>query len=313
MTELAPIILFTYNRPYHTQRTLDALMQNELADESILYLYCDGPKEDATDEQKQKIAEVRHIIREKRWCKEVQVIEFPKNKGLANSIINGVTEVIEKHGKVIVLEDDIITSKGFLKYMNDALRIHEKNVKVMHISAYMYPHSEKLPDTFFFNVPYPGGGWATWKRAWNYFNPDARRLYNYFEERKLWNTFNKFGGKYLQKQLQANMEGSLKTWFIKWHATLIIQNGFTLYPSCSLTNNIGFDEEGTHCTPMTKFDIHNLAASIPVEDIPLIESKKAKRIIIRFYQGRFYPVRRFLINMTPEFIKPFVKKNFLPK
>ncbi len=308
MNNLAPIILFTYNRPSHTEQTLNALMNNGLANKSVLYIFCDGPKQNATDEQIEKINNVRKVIRKKQWCKEIHIIEAERNKGLANSIIGGVSDVIEKYGKVIILEDDIITSPGFLKYMNDTLHFYENDLRIMHISAYMYPHKEQLPDTFFFNVPYPGGGWGTWQRAWKFYNNDASGLYNYFDERNLWYKFNKFGGKYLQKQLKANSEGILKTWFIRWHATLIMMNGFTLYPGHSLTNNIGFDQEGTNCTPMTKFDVPELAESIPIYSIPVEESKKAKKIIIRFYQGKYYYIRRFFIKNTPEFIKPTLKK-----
>ena len=307
MNQLAPIIVFCYNRPRHVEQTLLALSKNELADQSVLYIYCDGPKDNASNDQIEKITEVRRIVRKQKWCKEVHIFESDKNKGLANSIIGGVTDVINQYGKVIVLEDDIVTSVGFLRYMNDALDIYKDEDKVMHISAYMYPHKKKLPETFFFTVPYPGGGWATWQRAWKHFRDDADYFYGYFEKHKQWDKFNKLGGKYLQKQLKANVDGALKTWFIKWHATLLLLDGLTLYPNHSLTNNIGFDETGTHCSPMTKFDIENPAVSINVEKIGLVQSKKATKIIIRFYQGRFYPVRNFFIKFTPDRVKLLIK------
>ncbi len=216
--------------------------------------------------------------------------------------------MVNKHGKIIVLEDDIITSKGFLKYMNDALSCYHNEEKVMHISAYMYPHQKKLPETFFFEVPYPGGGWATWQRAWQSFNDDAIGFYDYFESNKLWGKFNKFGGKLLQKQLKSNVDGELKTWFIKWHATMILKNGLTLYPKHSLTNNIGFDNSGSHCAVTTKFDVDVLAEEIHVKPIVLKVSGKAKKIVIRFYQGKYYYIKSFLIRLTPEFLKPLFKR-----
>ncbi len=185
-------------------------------------------------------------------------------KGLADSIVGGVTEVINKHNRVIVLEDDIITSPGFLEYMNDALDFYEQEEKVMHISGYMYPHTEKLPETFFFNVPYPGGGWATWQRAWKYYISDTQNLYNYFNTARGWWRFNKFGGDFLQRQLVRNLTGELKSWFIKWHATLLIRGGFTLYPGTSLTNNIGFDDSGSNCPGMNKYDVDILADKVMV-------------------------------------------------
>jgi hypothetical protein len=307
MSDLAPIVLFTYNRPWHTEQTLNALMQNNLAQDSVLYIYSDGPNDITNKTLINQISEVRNVVRKKKWCKEVHIVESEKNKGLASSIISAVTDIVNKHGKIIVLEDDIMTSKGFLRYMNEALNFYKNEERVMHISAYMYPHKEALPETFFFEVPYPGGGWATWQRAWMHFKDDAVGFYKYFEENKLWNRFNKFGGKFLQKQLKSNVDGELKTWFIKWHATMILKKGLTLYPKQSLTNNIGFDNSGSHCAVTTKFDIDVLAEEIYIKPIVFKVSPKAERIIIRFYQGKYYYIKRFLISLTPEFIKPLLK------
>jgi len=174
--KLAPIVLFTYNRPEHTQQVLDALALNNEAKESILYIYCDGAKPLATEQELEKINTVKSIATKEHRFKEVVVIEQQKNKGLANSIIDGVSEIINEHGKIIVLEDDIVTSKGFLKYMNDALKCYENNENVMHISGFMYPHQQQLPETFFYNVTLCWG-WATWQRAWQYFNPNALQLW----------------------------------------------------------------------------------------------------------------------------------------
>jgi hypothetical protein len=306
--ELAPIVLFVYDRPHHTERTLNALYNNELAKESILYIFSDGPKDTSDQQAVGKITEVREVIRKNQWAKEVKIVESTKNKGLALSIITAVSEIVKKHGNIIVLEDDIVVSSGFLKYMNNALDLYQEEERVMHISAYMYPHDQKLPESFFFEVPYPGGGWATWHRSWKYFKNDASYFYDYFEKNKKWNSFNKYGGKYLQKQLKANVLGELNTWFIKWHATMVLQNGLTLYPRQSLTNNIGFDNSGSHCSVMTKFDVNVLADKILLEQTRLEANRKAKRLIVKFYQGKYYPLKKILIQMTPEIVKPFLKK-----
>lgn len=281
----APIVLFVYNRPWHTEQTLNALSINELAAESVLFVFSDGPKPSASQEDVDNIARVRQVIRSKPWCKKVVVIESEQNKGLAGSIVDGVTRIVNEYGNIIVLEDDVVTSKGFLRFMNDALVCYADEPRVMHISGYMYPHREKLPETFFFNVPYPGGGWGTWARAWKNLIKDTIYLYNYFNTAWRWKKFNKFGSDHLQRQLVGNYNGTLKTWFIKWHATLLIEKGFTLYPGHSLTNNIGFDNSGSHCSTMNKFDVHLLAENILVAQIPLFESREARKLILRFYNG----------------------------
>ena len=167
---LAPIVLFVYNRPEHTRKTLESLEKNDLAKESELFIFADGPKENTTEKQLEKITKTRKIIREKNWCGKISIIEREINLGLDSSVTKGITSVIEKFGKVIVLEDDFILSKNFLKYMNSALDKFENNNSVMQISGYMFPVEipEKF-DTFF--LPFTNSwGWATWKRAWDFFD-----------------------------------------------------------------------------------------------------------------------------------------------
>jgi len=258
-------------------------MQNELADQSVLYIYADGPKENATEDQIKKIEDVRQLIKTKKWCKEVLIIEAEKNKCLADSIVVGVTEVVNKHGKVIVLEDDIVTSKGFLKYMNDALDLYEKEESVFHISGYMYPHKEWLPETFFLNVPLCWG-WATWQRAWQHFNPDPNELRGYFDKIAGWHRFNTFGGNILETQLRDNVNGKIRTWFIKWHGSVMVQNGYCLFPGHSLVNNIGFDNTGVHNTSTGNFHHEQLANGVCVKPVPVIESLPAEKAVKLFYQ-----------------------------
>ncbi|MCO6496349.1 MAG: glycosyltransferase [Chitinophagaceae bacterium] len=316
MAYIAPIVLFVYNRPWHTEQTLNALKTNDLADQSVLYIYADGPKKDATPEQLEKIKEVRNLIRKESWCKEVHIIESESNKGLADSIVAGVTEVVNRHGKIIVLEDDIVTSRGFLKYMNDALELYENEEKVMHISGYMYPHSENLPATFFFNVPLCWG-WATWKRAWDFYNNDSLSLYKQIEEHDRWQEFNRFGGDYLGYQLKANLAGLLNTWFIKWHATTFLMDGLTLYPGKSLVQNIGFDNTGSHNAQTVSYQHDKLASEINVAGIKMEEDESAKNIILEFYKRELNKPQNFtrskksIITRAKRFLRKVLKKIFI--
>ncbi|MEE1069433.1 MAG: glycosyltransferase [Paludibacteraceae bacterium] len=299
---LAPIIVFAYDRPDHLRRTLDALAKNDLASQSELYIYCDGAKENASAEQIERIKENRKVAHDADGFKSVTIIEREKNVGLKANIVGAVTEIVNKYGRVITLEDDIVTSVGFLRYMNDALELYKDDEQVMHISGYMWPHRYRLPETFFYPVPYPGGGWATWQRAWKHYTDDTKSLYDYWCTR--WDEFNKFGDNYLQKQLEANYHGTMKTWFIKWHAVMLKMNALTLYPGQSLTNNIGFDDQATNCFATTKFDV------VPVDYVPVTrqaikENKRAAREIYAFYQGRWYNRRRrkALLNKIKNFFK----------
>ncbi len=282
--KFAPIVLFTYNRPIHTQKTLDALAMNPEAIESELYVFCDGPKSSTDVDNLNQVNKVIEIVNKENRFKKVNVTINQKNKGLANSIISGVTKVVEKHGRIIVLEDDLETSPGFLKYMNDALTLYEHDDEVMHISAYMYPHKEELPETFFFNVPLCWG-WATWNSAWKHFNSDPLHLFNELKIKNLYTTFDKFGYDYLSSQLAHNISGKLNTWFVKWHASVLLQNGFTLYPKKSLVENIGFDNSGVHNGIHTEFKNSVLESSINIERIEILEREGAKNIIKSFYKA----------------------------
>lgn len=286
---LSPIVVFSYNRPYHLRQTLDALAKNDLANESVLYIYCDGSKTSATEEQKQRINESRKVAHATSGFKEVHVIERDHNVGLKDNIVGAVTEIVNQYGRIITLEDDVVTSVGFLKYMNDALDLYADEERVMHVSAYMYPHKRRLPETFFYPVPYPGGGWATWARAWKYYNDNTQELYDFWKDR--WDVFDVYGADYLSKQLKRNLEGTMKTWFVKWYAVMRMKNALTLFPGCSLTNNIGFNDLATNCYSTTKFDVVP-TDYVKVDEVPLVVDKKASKIIYDFYQGRWYNRRR---------------------
>lgn len=300
---LSPVVIFSYNRPVHLKKTIDALSRNDLAADSSVYIFCDGAKENASPETLSQVVENREVARCAKGFKEIHVIEREYNYGLANNIIGAVTEVVNKYGRIITLEDDVITSPGFLRFMNDALDTYANDEQVMHISSYMYPHKQRLPDTFFYEVPYPGGGWATWKRAWDCFSNDIDELYTYWCPR--WKEFNRYGGNVLQKQLEANYQGTMYTWFIKWHAVVLQKGGLTLYPHTSLTNNIGFDSSGSNCGTMTKFDILHPAEYVPVKRSKIKENKKAARIIYHFYSGHWYSKR--YRNQWKEKIKVFFR------
>ena len=296
---LAPIVVFSYNRPDHLRRTLEALAKNEWADRSVLYVFCDGPKADASPEQKERIARNREVARSITGFRELHVVEREKNVGLKNNIVGAVTEIVNRYGRIITLEDDVVSSVGFLRYMNDALELYKDDEKVMHVSAYFYANKETLPETFFYRVPYPGGGWGTWKRAWDHYSDDSAALYEYWKTR--WDEFNVFGGTSLQQQLEDNFTGRINTWFVKWHAVLLQMGGMSLFPKKALTTNIGFDGSGSNCYVTDKFYIEHPLEHVNVYRIPVVENKKAAKIARIFKSGHWYSKRnrvRFLQRIT---------------
>lgn len=297
MKTLAPIALFAYNRPWHTEQTLRALKANELAADSRLYIFCDGPRPGASPQELEAIDQVRTLAKAKRWCGEVTVVEAPANKGLAASIMDGVTQLCEQYGKVIVLEDDIATSHGFLRYMNEALDIYAQDGQVMHISGYLhqYQGAEKLPETFFLHFM-ACWGWATWQRAWQQLERDPVRLLEQLKAPGRMREMNLDGAIAFDGQLRDNISGKIRTWAIRWFATISLKRGLCLYPRRSLVQNIGMDGSGENSGEL--FD--NIYATRPVDYIqvrrvPLLESAVGRAYVRGFYLShKGFSLRRLL-------------------
>ncbi len=284
---LAPVVLFVYNRPEHTRQTLGALSRNTLADQTVLYIYADGPKPNATAEELKQISEVRQLIRSSKWCGEVHIKEQELNKGLADSIIMGVTETVNNHGKVIVLEDDIVTSPGFLTFMNNGLTFYKNEERVMHISAYFWPSLSIEADTLF--VQNAGcWGWGTWQRAWKKFDPDAQRLYDELVQQNEIENYKALMWGEPYKQLMQNIERVKKTWAVKWNTSIYLNKGLCLHPNKSFVNNIGNDGTGTNQDVTDFYYCKNLAVDIPVRaialqntEIDLVDQRYTQRNIMK--------------------------------
>ena len=234
----APIVLFVYDRLLLARSTVEALRQNNFADRSELIVYSDGAKNDGAI---QRVDEVRNFLRTIRGFKAIRIVEREKNYGLANSIIDGVSTLIDQFGKVIVVEDDLVTSPYFLKYMNEALDKYESEEKVISIHGYSYPTSRPLPETFFLRGT-DCWGWGTWKRGWELFESDGNKLLRQLKEKNLQHRFD-FDGTYdYTKMLREQITGKVNSWAVRWHASAFLHDRLTLFPGRSLVNNIGEGE-----------------------------------------------------------------------
>jgi hypothetical protein len=263
MQKLAPIALFVYNRPEHTRRTLAYLQKNVLADESRLFIFSDAAK---TPADQQKVDEVRQIIADVSGFKAVKVTERKTNLGLANSIIAGVTKLVNEYGRVIVFEDDLLSSPYTLEYFNEALTRYQDEEKIMHIGAYMYDLKDRtLPQTFLFRAA-TSWGWATWDRAWKNFEPDVDVLIGQFDRSKI-NKFSIEGTMNFWKQMQEFKAGKNNSWAIRWYASIFLKGGLTLNPSQSLILNIGNDGSGIHSNNEPMYQVR--IAQRPVKFFPM--------------------------------------------
>lgn len=310
---LAPIILFVYNRPWHTQQTLEALMQNALADQSTLYIYCDGPKEQATEDEKQNIIKVRELIKKKLWCEEVFIIERNTNLGLANSVIQGVSEVIERHQRVIVLEDDILTGKYFLQFMNEGLNLYEDDKKVFGVSGHQFPSAKRIKDSTYFLPIMSSWGYGTWMDRWMEIEFDGKRLLEVIEDNKIGSQLD-FGVIQYYQMLKDQVTGKNNSWAVRFQVSMFLKKGFFLYPNKKLIHNIGLDGSGVHCKKIDddarsindiskkSVSIHKLAIELKENFVNDFKNIKAVKKGMTFKS-------KFLSVLPPE-IKLLLKRKF---
>jgi hypothetical protein len=280
MKTYTPVVLFCYNRPWHVRQTLLSLRQNTLAGKSTLIIYSDGPK---NLKDRKNVSEVRRVIREKKWCCHVVIIEAKKNIGLVNSVTTGISSVIKKYGKIIVLEDDMVLSEGFLQFMNNALDKFQNVKRIGSVTGYVYP-LKKYPHKPYFLIGGNCWGWGTWKRAWDLYEKDAGYLYNYILTHYLAERFDFNGYAGYLRMLKDVQQGNINSWAIRWYASLYINNLLGYHPHASMVQNIGFDGSGEHCSPSEKYWTKMINFTT-VKEIPLKENELVYQQMVTFYKS----------------------------
>lgn len=303
---LSPIALFVYNRLAHTILTMEALQKNHWVSESTLYVFSDGPK---NVEDEQRVAEVRNYLKGVTGFADVIIVENDQNFGLARSITYGIGSVLSDWSTVIVLEDDLVTSPYFLRFMNDALNLYADNPFVASVQGYIPPLEIQLPDIFF--LRYVGcWGWATWRRGWELFESDSALLLGELNRKKLTKEFD-VGGYPFTRMLERQIAGELDSWAIRWHASLFLADRLTLYPGRSLIQNIGHDGSGVHCNLSSHFNVSLADKPVSVcKKQPVASTHVNEGLSIYFseihptFMRKIVQIFRRLFN---GFLKPLIK------
>jgi hypothetical protein len=301
VNKLTPIVLFVYNRPFHTEKTLTALLKNTLADQSTLYIYCDGPKENAQFETIENIKKVRSIVRKIKWCKEVFIRESKTNLGLANSIKNGVSEILKLHGSVIVLEDDIVSSPFFLNYMNNALAYYIEKKSVFSISGYNLPSSiMRIPFDYEYDVYASirnhSWGWATWSDRWSQIDWDVLSYSSISKNLNIQEALNR-GGDDVYDLLQKQQCGKLNIWSIQFTIAHFVNHAITIFPIVSFVDNIGLDGTGENCNKSLTLRNEKLCQKEHIKFLDILYEDK--RLINAFYSAncnKKRPIWQKIIN-----------------
>ncbi len=298
---LAPIVLFAYNRPWHTEQTFYALSKNRLAQDSDLFVYIDGAKENATKEDITKISEVKNLVEKQRDFKSITIITAKENIGCRNSIINGISEVLKQYKKVIVVEDDIYTSPYFLTYMNECLTYYEHKLTVYSISAHCPPPNKVIiPEDYQYDVyaytrPF-NWGWGTWSDRWFQEDWDKSFIPVFLNNQHQMKAFNR-SGEDLSKMLKEEYEGKSDAWDVQFSFTHFKNNGISIVPCKSYVKNIGLDGSGTHCE-IIENDLTDISQAIEnpkLLDILYLDSRIMNAVYSYFYHKK-RPIWKKIIN-----------------
>ena len=281
----APIVLFAYARPEHTRRTLEALSRNSLAQQSTLFIYVDGVKREAPDDLRKRNNEVKKVVLEQKWCGEVHVVERDENFGLARSIREGVTEILNRFKKIIVLEDDIVTSLAFLSYMNKALDFYERFPAVFSIGGYTYPPRQmSIPADYEYDtyacLRNCSWGWATWQNRWQLVDWDATMYQGLKNIPAMKNALNRMGDDEF-KLCQAYMENNLNIWSVLFTMSHFVNHAVAIIPCQSYVENIGLDGSGENCGKQEALHYSNLCMNDNPRFLDVIYEDS--RIINAFY------------------------------
>lgn len=262
--QLSPIALFVYNRPKHTRQTVEALLLNSLAKDSDLYVFSDAPKNDAV---RTAVEEVRSYIKQVSGFKKVEIVERDSNWGLANSVIDGVSRLCDEFGKVVVLEDDLVVSPHFLEFMNSGLDRYEHDEKVMQIAGYMFPVDLKMHDDALFLPFISSWGWATWRRAWQHFDSEAKGYDQLKNSSIIRKQFDLDGNYKYFTMLKSQQNGKTNSWAIRWYLSVFLNKGLALYPKQTMVQNVGFDGTGENCLVSTIAE-HKIDGNFKVSNFP---------------------------------------------
>jgi hypothetical protein len=276
----APVAFFAFNRPKHTARTLAALAANIEAVDTVLHIFVDGPRDDS---ERTLVAEVLRIASAASGFRKIEVHPSAANQGLYLAITSGVTHVITEAKRVIVVEDDILVSPDFLKYMNEGLERYANDPRIGSIHGYA-PPIEGLPRFFFLR----GGdcwGWATWTDRWASFNPDASDLLLALIRRGELGAFSATQGIQSLRNLIRRSKNRNQSWAAQWNASLFLESRLTLHPGTSFVQNIGNDGTGTHSMVSEHYATMLRKGFDSLPPLPALHNVKASVMLRDFYDG----------------------------
>jgi len=309
--QLAPIALFVYNRPEHIRRTVESLRANILARQSDLFVFSDAAKKESAA----AVEAVRKFIRTIDGFKSLTIIERERNCGLANSIIAGVSHVCNRFGRVVAIEDDLLTTADFLTFMNQALDRFADEPKIFSVSGFNFAIGapQHYPFDAFCSYRSSSLGWGTWKSRWQKADWSVSDYNKFSADRNQQELFNR-GGEDLSDMLASQMAGRIDSWAIRWAYTHFKQHGLALLSLRSRVFHIGADGSGTHtrrgslrqsplaCSSKTEFHFPRTVEIEPpfASDMKKLLRPSIARKIFRYLRRISPATKRFNSDATVE-------------
>lgn len=303
MKNLAPIVLFVYNRPEHTQRTVEGLLSNPEARESELFIFADAPKVTASEKDKVNVAKVRRYIHTIQGFKKIHIEEADTNKGLAKSTIEGCSKILNIYGNIIMFEDDDVPTPYFLAYANNCLERFKYDDNIWCISGYVDP--DILPpddgaDVFLVNRP-SSWGFATWKRCWDKVIWDIPTLKGLFAHKGVYEGYDKWCGQDSSVIMRGLFNERNNSWSTRYNFAAYLNKSLTILPNKSLIDNIGCDGTGTNCSKQVlRLNLMDREVNIPptilfdaIKNKKLLNSFKPHGLMMRL---RYYLMKHQVLN-----------------
>lgn len=315
MNDFAPVVVFAYRRPDMLRRTLQALAANKGIEQSEVFIFCDGPKENATAQDLSAIAEVRELASGFTAASKLHTVFREHNLGLAQSVLSGVDQVIAAFGKIIVVEDDVELSPHFLSFMNDSLQVCKDKKEIGAIGSWNY-FLGKASMKHSFLLRYPDSiAWATWKDRWDLLERDGKKLATQLAEKQRLFAFNADDKvNWFSEMLRDQQEGKVDSWAIRWTASLVLHQRLTLFPAQSLSRHIGFGAAATHETGNTDYNADLKLAEEPQHILLpqiLSEDEEAFALWVAFNQRTFQGkkgLKTMVWRMMPKGLQTWYKR-----
>lgn len=279
-----PVAVFCYNRPDHLKRAIAALQKNAGADQSEIWFFSDGP---AGDGDQTAVAEVRKVIANVEGFKKVRVVKNDVNRGLAASVISGVSKVMEENDACIVLEDDLETAPFFLDFLNSGLSCYADDSEIFSVSGYCPPIAipdDYAPEAFRFSR-INSWGWGTWRNRWSRVDWDVKDFEAFISNKSLVKQLTR-QGKDLPVMLLKQQTGKIGSWAVRFNQACFREGKTNIYPVRSLVRNMGADGSGTHMRSTGKYRVQ--LSPKPLNPHPAFENPQIRKAFRDFYRPSYY-------------------------